>query len=68
MTSTMIYKRKIKVDITCKSFRAEIDSYVWDEKAAARGEEKPVKERDHAMDACRYLVKTLVNRRRLITA
>lgn len=32
----------------------EIGGYVWDEKAAIRGEDKPVKEKDHACDALRY--------------
>jgi len=38
---------------------------VWDQKAKERGEEKPVKQKDHAMDAMRYLVKTLTNRSRM---
>ena len=29
------------------------------------GEERPVKQNDHAMDAMRYLCKTVINRRRL---
>ena len=29
-------------------------SYVWDEKAVERGEDKPVKQNDHAKDAERY--------------
>jgi phage terminase large subunit len=33
-------------------------SYVWDEKAAQRGEDKPVKENDHACDAERYGIYT----------
>jgi hypothetical protein len=28
--------------------------YAWDEKAAKRGEEKPVKQLDHGPDALRY--------------
>lgn len=32
----------------------EIGSYGWDEKAAERGEDKPMKIRDHAMDCLRY--------------
>ena len=64
--STMIQKRRLKVlkDKT-PNFLHEIDAYIWDEKAAEHGEERPVKENDHAMDACRYLCKTLITRRRL---
>lgn len=63
--STMMHTRRIKVEKRCVNIRREIDSYVWDEKAAQRGEERPVKENDHAMDALRYIIKTTVNRRRL---
>jgi hypothetical protein len=38
----------------------EFQAYVWDELAARRGEEKPVKQQDHAMDACRYYVQTML--------
>lgn len=36
---------------------AEIGGYVWDEKAAMQGEDKPVKQRDHACDALRYFAR-----------
>jgi hypothetical protein len=38
----------------------ELKSYVWDEKAAQRGEEKPVKMQDHGPDAARYYVFTVL--------
>lgn len=66
ITATMIKKRRILVRRgKCKNLEREIESYVWDEKAMLRGEEAPVKLDDHAMDALRYLCKTVVNRRRL---
>lgn len=65
-TSTLIYQRRIRVDRSCVNFRAEIESYIWDEKARLHGEEKPVKEKDHALDALRYFVKTIFNRRMLV--
>ncbi|WP_096201905.1 PBSX family phage terminase large subunit [Bacillus sp. FJAT-45350] len=43
----------------CKNLLRERFSYVWDEKAAERGEDKPVKQNDHAMDAERYGIYTL---------
>ena len=46
-------------DCCINTFR-EFFSYSWDEKAANRGEDKPVKENDHAMDAVRYFVNTIV--------
>ena len=64
--STFIRKRKLRVRKDgCPAFRREIEAYIWDEKAVQRGEEKPVKVGDHAMDACRYLLRTVVNRWRL---
>jgi hypothetical protein len=38
----------------------EFQAYVWDEQAARRGEEKPVKQLDHAMDALRYFCMTML--------
>lgn len=38
----------------CKNLIHEIEGYVWDEKAARFGEDKPVKVRDHAIDSMRY--------------
>jgi len=65
LMSTMIHKRFLKVERGCVNFRKEIESYVWDEKARMRGEERPVKAMDHAMDACRYVLKTTISRIRL---
>ena len=38
-----------------ENWRLEASGYVWDERA---GDDKPVKENDHLMDATRYFVKT----------
>ena len=46
----------------CKRTLGEFTQYVWDSKAADRGEDKPVKEHDHAMDAVRYFVSTVLAR------
>lgn len=66
MTSTMIAQRKVKaVRNECKRTIGDITAYIWDEKAAERGEEKPVKTNDHACDALRYFIKTIIKPRRL---
>lgn len=52
--------KKIRIHKKCKNLIREIHSYVWDEKAAKRGEEKPLKENDHACDALRYFIKTIL--------
>lgn len=46
-------------DCCINTFR-EFFSYVWDEKAIERGEDKPIKQMDHAMDSDRYFVNTIL--------
>lgn len=41
----------------------EIHSYIWDAKAADRGEDKPVKQNDHGLDADRYMYSTVIEPR-----
>ncbi|MFB6475761.1 PBSX family phage terminase large subunit [Paenibacillus glucanolyticus] len=53
---------KIKYNDCCKETFREYSSYVWDEKAADRGEEKPIKQNDHQMDADRYFVYTIITK------
>lgn len=44
----------------CKETFREFSSYIWDAKAADRGEDKPVKQNDHQMDSDRYFVNTVI--------
>ncbi len=54
-------KRKlIYYNDCCKETFREFASYVWDEKAADRGEEKPIKKNDHHLDSDRYFVNTVL--------
>lgn len=52
--------QKVKWSSKCKHTFIEFGSYIWDEKAADRGEDKPVKEHDHCMDADRYFIYTIL--------
>lgn len=63
MVGTMLNQDKIKFSKDCINTQKEFASYVWDEKAAQRGEDKPVKVKDHAMDAMRYFVATILGNR-----
>lgn len=45
----------------CERTFAEFGAYAWDEKAAARGEDAPIKENDHCLDADRYFVNTILS-------
>ena len=49
----------------CIYTKKEIYSYIWDEKKAERGEEEPVKENDHHMDADRYMFNTFIGYRKI---
>ena len=44
------------VSRTCTNLIKEIESYVWDDKSVRLGEDKPIKQRDHAIDAMRYAI------------
>lgn len=48
----------LKICRKCQNLIQEFVSYVWDEKAAKHGVEKPKKENDHALDALRYAIFT----------
>jgi PBSX family phage terminase large subunit len=45
---------RLTFDPSCEETPKEYSSYVWDEKAQKRGEDKPLKERDHTCDRDRY--------------
>lgn len=58
-TGTLIKKREVLVCSECVRLLDEMGTYVWDEKAALRGEEKPIKQNDHSCDALRYFCNSL---------
>lgn len=57
--SNLLVKRRIKIHNSCSCLIDEMGTYLWDEKAALHGVEKPVKESDHSADALRYKVNSL---------
>lgn len=64
--STLLGQEKIVFTSSCENTIKEFGLYAWDEKATNRGEDAPLKQDDHAMDAVRYFVKTkhLVTRKK----
>lgn len=58
--SSLLKNKLIQVNATCKHTIIEFGGYMWDEKAADRGEDKPVKKDDHCMDALRYFCYTII--------
>ena len=58
--ASLLQEPNVKISTECEMTLKEFSSYVWDEKAADRGEDKPVKVFDHAMDAVRYFGYTII--------
>lgn len=58
-TGALFQRGSLVVHDTCTGLLDELGSYRWDDKAAQRGEEKPIKQLDHAPDALRYFVNSL---------
>lgn len=60
--ASLLNREEIAFYEGCINTRKEFASYVWDEKASGKGEDKPVKQRDHAMDAVRYFCFTIIRK------
>jgi PBSX family phage terminase large subunit len=56
--SGLLQERRFLVDASCKQTIREFSGYVWDAKAQKKGEDKPLKQNDHAMDRTRYALYT----------
>ncbi len=60
--ASLLSLSKIAICSCCENTIKEFASYIWDEKAAERGEDKPVKKSDHCMDALRYFAYTVIRK------
>lgn len=58
LVASLLACHRLIVHRSCKGLIGELPGYSWDDKAAARGEDKPVKTNDHSVDALRYAVLT----------
>lgn len=63
LVGMLLNLQKIVFASSCKETIKEFASYIWDEKALERGEDKPVKQFDHCCDAVRYLCSTIIGRK-----
>lgn len=61
--ATLLLQGSIFIDSSCDNLIKEFASYIWDAKAGERGEDKPVKEHDHALDALRYFCMSIIKNR-----
>lgn len=57
--ATYFGSQKLFVSRECENLIKEIHTYSWDAKAQAHGEDKPIKQFDHACDAMRYMIMRL---------
>lgn len=55
LVDSLLMSDQLKIHADCTHLLDELPGYVWDAKAAERGEDKPVKERDDHVDALRYV-------------
>lgn len=58
--ASMLNQEKIAFATACVNTILEFNSYIWDVKASEKGEDKPIKQHDHAMDAVRYFCYTII--------
>ncbi len=58
--SELLSGDKLRFSSACVHTRREFQAYVWDEDGG--GQDRPVKEHDHCMDAVRYFVSTVLTR------
>ncbi len=58
-TASLLSRRSIRIHSRCVCLIDEMGTYLWDEKAALHGVERPLKEHDHSADALRYAVNAL---------
>lgn len=58
--ASLLNQEKIVFSAECKETILEFNSYIWDIKASEKGEDKPIKQHDHAMDAVRYFCYTVL--------
>lgn len=58
MLTTEMKRGTVTICSECTNTIREIESYVWDSKAAEKGWDEPLKKNDHAIDALRYAIAT----------
>lgn len=56
--SSLLSAGKLLVHSSCKGLITEMPGYAWDDKAAEKGEDKPIKIADHGIDSARYALFT----------
>lgn len=58
LMSSLLGNGQLRIHKSCKGLLDELPGYSWDDKAAERGEDAPIKADDHSIDAARYAIVT----------
>lgn len=54
--ASLLATDRLRVHRSCRGFIEEITGYSWDDTAAEKGEDAPIKLNDHSLDAARYAI------------
>lgn len=54
--ASLLATDRLRIHARCTGLIEELQGYAWDPKAQERGEDRPIKQNDHMVDALRYLV------------
>lgn len=58
LVSSLLENDQLRIHSSCRELLKEMDSYTWDPKAALGGQDAPLKQNDHGVDALRYALRT----------
>lgn len=58
LMSSLLALDLLRVHRSCRGLLDEIPGYSWDDKAAEKGRDEPIKADDHSIDAARYAIAT----------
>lgn len=64
LVASLLTELKIFFDESCEDTFKEFNSYIWDDDACKKGEDKPIKEHDHSMDQIRYFCNTIIGNKK----
>lgn len=56
VVASLLTDGRLTLSPQCRHLRQQFASYVWDDKAALSGQDRPLKVNDHAPDALRYAI------------
>ncbi|RPK56219.1 Terminase-like family protein [Streptomyces sp. ADI96-02] len=56
--ASLLASGRLLVHASCRALIGEMPGYAWDDKAAEKGEDRPIKVADHGIDSARYALFT----------